>query len=203
MGPLMSVEFQFDFPRTLAAITYIASQDIPELTQYKILKLLFLADKYHLVRYGRTITGDKYAAMNDGPVPSHIYDLFKKEVLKRPWSDQGKQLAANLQVDSSGKYPILRARQKFDSGELSKSDIEALNKVIKAFRDFDFFDFRDFTHKIAAFDRAWNSRGLFKRSVPMNIEDFFEGDTDAVEGAKAEMIENDQLRKALAERRTI
>ena len=39
---------------------------------------MFLAEKYHLVRYGRPITGDRYDAMKDGPVPSFTYDLFKK-----------------------------------------------------------------------------------------------------------------------------
>ena len=41
----MAVAFQFDFSSTLAAITYLTSKSLPELTKYKICKLLFLADK--------------------------------------------------------------------------------------------------------------------------------------------------------------
>src|SRR5438552_3868866 len=126
----MPVEFQFDFPRTLAAITYIASKDIPDLTTYKILKIIFLADKTHLTKYGRPITGDRYCALPDGPVPSRIYDLFKKQVLKKPFTDEGRKILANLELDNS-KHPRLRAKANYDANELSRSDIAALDDAIR------------------------------------------------------------------------
>ena len=51
----MAVEFNIDFDKVIAATTYIASQSpkLPELTMGKMCKLIFLADKHHLVRYGR------------------------------------------------------------------------------------------------------------------------------------------------------
>jgi hypothetical protein len=105
----VSVEFQVDFPRTLAAITYIASKGIEDLTMYKILKILFLADRHHLVRYGRTITGDRYAALHDGPVPSRVYDFFGKQVLEKPFSSEGRRIVASLAFDRNEKYPVFRA----------------------------------------------------------------------------------------------
>ena len=39
-------------------------------------KLLFLADKYHLIRYGRTITNDEYWAMSYGPVGTAAKDVL-------------------------------------------------------------------------------------------------------------------------------
>jgi hypothetical protein len=76
------------------------------------------------------------------------------------------------------------------------------------FGNFDYFRFKDFTHKIVAFDKAWKSRGLLRRSAPMKFEDFFEdslfGENAAfLAEAKDELIENDRLRKALAEPRAI
>src|SRR5579871_5139061 len=49
------------------------------LTQYDIVKSLFLADTIHLNRYGRPITYDNYVAMENGPVPSKAYNILKEE----------------------------------------------------------------------------------------------------------------------------
>ncbi len=37
-----------------------------------LLKFIFLADRYHLRKFGRTITGDSYRAMTYGPVAQHV-----------------------------------------------------------------------------------------------------------------------------------
>ena len=50
-----------------------------QITQYDIVKSLFLADKAHLNRYGRPITFDNYFAMKDGPVPNLAYNLLKRD----------------------------------------------------------------------------------------------------------------------------
>ncbi len=199
----MSVEFQFDFPRTLAAITYIASQNIPDLTEYRILKILFFADKYHLVRYGRTITGDGYSALPDGPVPSITYDIFKRQVLRKPFTEEGRRIAANLEISRKTKYPRFRAVAPYDADDLSKSDIAALDYAIRQLRHMSYDQLRDLSHAIVAFDKAWKRKKFYKFSAPMKFEDFFEDDPNAAEGAKAEMLESDQLRKALAERGTV
>jgi uncharacterized phage-associated protein len=195
---IMAVEFKFDFPRTLAAITYIASKNVPDLTMYKMLKLLFLADKHHLVQYGRTITGDKYAALKDGPVPSRTYDFFKKQVLKKPFSEEGRRILANLDVDKRPKHPRFKAIKQFDANQLSQSDLMALDKAISDFGHFSYGQLRQLTHDMAAFEKAWKNKKIFSFSVPMKIEDFFEDDPDALPAAKEEMIENDQIRKVLA-----
>src|SRR5207247_4693024 len=108
-----------------------ASRNVPELTPGKLFKLMFLAEKYHLVHYGRPITGDRYDAMNDGPVPSFTYGLFKKQILRRPFTEPGRRLAAALEVIRSSTLPQFKARRSFDPDQLSQSDILALDKTIQ------------------------------------------------------------------------
>jgi uncharacterized phage-associated protein len=96
----MTVEFQFDFDRTLAAILYLASKDLPELTKSKICKLLFLSDKLHLVKYGRVITGDRYCAIPHGPIPSRTLNLLNEVIGENVHEEQGKKLAAALELVS-------------------------------------------------------------------------------------------------------
>lgn len=45
----------------------------------KLIKLLYLADREALIRWGRPITTDRYVSMDIGPVVSRIYDLIRDE----------------------------------------------------------------------------------------------------------------------------
>ena len=44
---------------------------------HSILKEIFYADKAHLQKYGRPVTGDYFIKMNYGPVASYAYDFLK------------------------------------------------------------------------------------------------------------------------------
>ena len=193
----MSVTFRLDIDKVIATAIYIASRNIPELTPGKLFKLMFLAEKYHLVHYGRPITGDRYDAMNDGPVPSFTYDLFKRQILRRPFTEPGRRLAAALDVIRSGKLPQFKALHSFDPDQLSKSDILALDKTIQKFGLKTFEELSDITHAMVAYDKAWKSKGMFRKSSPMKFEDFFEDETDAIE-ARDEMVENYHLHRSFA-----
>ena len=62
--------------KIIEALHYILHK-IKIADKIKIIKLIYLADKYHLVRYGRTITNDDYYAMEYGPVGSTVKDVLE------------------------------------------------------------------------------------------------------------------------------
>ena len=100
----------------------------------KIFKILYFADREHLLKYGRTITGDVYIAMRQGPVPSLIYDIFK--ALRdgpNPFT-QAPLLDDYFKV--SEKY-FVEALQDYDLDFLSQTDIEELNDSINKYAKFD------------------------------------------------------------------
>jgi len=68
--------FKFDPEKAVEVILYIASR-APVRNIYRVLKLLYFADKAHLEQYGRFICGDSYVAMKSGPVPSGTYDIIR------------------------------------------------------------------------------------------------------------------------------
>ena len=70
----MAVSFRFSVKKAVEAILYIAQQ-VPD--TYCLLKIMYLADKRHLGKYGRFMCGDRYVAMRLGPVPSGAYDIIK------------------------------------------------------------------------------------------------------------------------------
>ncbi|HTT63909.1 MAG TPA: Panacea domain-containing protein [Bryobacteraceae bacterium] len=45
----------------------------------KLVKLLYLADREALIRWGRPVTTDCYISTGSGPVVSRIYDLIRNE----------------------------------------------------------------------------------------------------------------------------
>lgn len=64
----------FDANKSLQAVLYVVNR-LKRRDFHKIFKVLYFADRTHLIKYGRPITGDTYIAMEYGPVPSMIYDM--------------------------------------------------------------------------------------------------------------------------------
>ena len=72
----MALTFKFDFEATKAVLLYLAAKELPNFDKYRASKLLFLADREHLVCFGRTITGDSYNALPYGPTPNRTLELL-------------------------------------------------------------------------------------------------------------------------------
>lgn len=75
-GSLPRWPFALDTDKVVEAVVFIAAR-IPDPTLHSVSKVLFHADKMHLSRFGRPISGDRYIAMKHGPVPSAAYDILK------------------------------------------------------------------------------------------------------------------------------
>lgn len=191
----MSAGFSFDAEKAVAAVAFLASRGIPDLTKGKICKLIFLADKHHLVRFGRPVTGDRICAMKDGPVPSGVLNILNGML-----AGTGDLLPAvsesGIAVNRTFTNPHFEAKE-FRMGEfLSESDIEALNDVVRAYGGKTFSELRGLTHDMPAYKNAREDRS--NEAPKMAFEDFFEEDDEAIEGALEEMKENARLRKAFA-----
>lgn len=190
----MAIEFQLDWDKAIACLVYLAShKEVTSLDKYKINKLVFLADKFHLVRYGRPVTGDFYCALEYGPIPSTI--LKRLDALEQ---NRDNELAKHLSLDRSFQYPRIKAKADPDMEQFSKSDLNALDRAATLFGKKTFAELKALTHEMPAYRKAWQARGEGKDSVKMDFSDFFEEDEEAVAGVFEEMIENDQLRKTFS-----
>jgi len=203
----MPVTFEFNFEKASAAIVYLASkpEEVPEFDKLKAAKLLFLADKCHLVRYGRPIIGDRYKGLAYGPIPQTVMDFLHAVIdpeKKGQYVDASKarKLADALNVDRGYKYPRLSAKEPINFSEvLSKSDLSVLDHIVAVHGKKSAIELSALTHVMPTYAKAWNSRGDDK-TVDLAYEDFFDEDPDAIEGAFEEMLENDGLKKALCAR---
>lgn len=124
MHPGNTVPFQHKVISSL--LGRIASR-VPSKCISKIdaLKIVFLADRYHLRKYGRTITEDTYWAMDYGPVASET----KRYIESVANGDETPPAFLSIKNDSFGHQEI-KVVGPVDESYLSETDIEATDAAL-------------------------------------------------------------------------
>ena len=171
----MNVRLTANLNKAIEALLYLMGlARSAQLTQYQLLKALFIADSGHSDLYGRPITFCNYVAMENGPVPSEAYDLLKGKVLNKAdiidssWQARG--------VEGSKKI-FFTANRQANTELLSVSDMKMLEKGYEFVISNDFGKVRDETHKHLAYEEAWSRRENMK-SVDMKLELLAGGDRE-------------------------
>lgn len=143
------------------------------LTQYDIVKTIFVADISHLATYGRPITYDNYYAMEHGPVPSEAYDMLKegyRGLSEWPlWRRTPAPNSTTCTYDHPVRAPNLR---KLSSSEIS--DLDAAQDIV---RSQSFQKTKDMTHKNPAYVAAWKNDPKVRR-FPMDYLLLVDGDEE-------------------------
>ncbi len=130
---------------TIVEAIYYILKKIKKADKIKLVKLIYLADKYHLIRYGRTITNDDYYAMQHGPVGTTVKDVLSFDSFSL--SANGIKYASRLldKIDDNNFTAKLSARVSFDM--LSDTDKEALDFVVEEFGSMSSWKLRNYTHQ--------------------------------------------------------
>ena len=132
----------FNYKKSVQALNYLAQQFGGSLNKMKALKLIWLADRLHVRRYGRSITGDVYFAMPFGPVPSTTRDLVNSyQSLNEIEAQYGSQYIANIE----DKYTFISLNEP-NLKVFSKTDIEVIDEIVKKFGQLKEFELSDFSH---------------------------------------------------------
>ena len=130
--------------KIIQAFCYLLSK-IKKADKLKLIKLLYLADKYHILRYARTITNDEYWAMDYGPVGSTAKDIlgFDAELLSKEFKYAQKMLKKVDQHNFTlGTHCTIKELDK-----LSETDIEALDFVSDHFGSLSSKELIKLTHR--------------------------------------------------------
>lgn len=105
----------------------------------KLIKLLYLADRAALLRWGKPITTDRYVSMDHGPVVSRIYNLITDEKPKPIWA---KYISPPL-----GDYEVeLRAEPPAD--RLSRAEEDLLQDTYQEFGYQNRWAIVDYVHQL-------------------------------------------------------
>ena len=119
----------------------------------KLIKLLYLADKYHLINYGRIVTNDVYQSTEIGPVGRTANNLL--ELYKLNFSEEEVEFASRfLRKNKRGIFtskkptPSLKTPTKaIELDMLSDTDVEALDFAIDNFGYMKSNDILNYTRK--------------------------------------------------------
>lgn len=142
----------------IQAVLYVLQQLGGTADMHKVFKTLYFADQMHLAQYARSITGDDFIAMDYGPVPSQIYDLFKALRGKSFFSIQSEEYKSLLRAVNRFDFQALQAP---DLDYFSQTDLECLNAAIELCRDKGFNELVALSH-----GKAWNNTKL-NRTISM------------------------------------
>ncbi len=143
----------------------------------KLIKLLYLADKYHLARYGRTITNDEYYAMEFGPVGSIAKDVINFNEPLSVIKEEKAFIKERIGINGKGQL-IAKKKTKFLPQMLSETDIDALNYIIKKFGRLKKWDLVGKTHKFPEWVK--HEKALMEKTVrraAMPLEDILNDQT--------------------------
>lgn len=151
----MPIQFKRNDQKAIEAVLWFIQND--EHDMYKIWKMLFSAEKYHINKYGSPITGDRYVAMDYGTVPEWLYDVTK---------------SGNQKIDFYKQGYDLFAKRGPNCDYLSESDVEALKYSLDEYANMDFGAIMKKNHE----ETAWRKNHIRESSAPIPFEDIIEED---------------------------
>ena len=146
----IDMKSSFNKDVALQAMLYILSK-LGTIDMHRVSKILYFADRSHLSKYARSITGDDYIKMSYGPVPSNVYDIMK--------AVRGDSFFAN-----TSEAKTLEQYFKFVNSKdiisltdvnldyLSDSDVECLDEASALCKNLSFEELTRLSH-----DYAWNN----------------------------------------------
>lgn len=141
------IRFTFDKIKALNGIVLLARK-WRGFTTYHLCKIAYYADKEYLFRYGRPIFGDRYVAMQHGPVPSGIYDLIK--IAQEKFYESDKDVQAFIETEGDRIIP----KKDFDISRFSESEIEILLKHLNKISKKSFNTIADESHDEIGYKKA-------------------------------------------------
>ena len=165
---MQKVNFNYNYKKAVQALNYYALKQGGNINKMKALKLIYLADRYHLRKYGRLITNDTYFAMAFGPVPSAVKDIAERSFIL----GEIETTYSKKYITQVNKY-YYKSRERIDNPVFSQSDFEALDIVWENYGNYDQFELAELTHKYPEWKKHERALDTSPR-IQMALEDLFE-----------------------------
>jgi uncharacterized phage-associated protein len=173
---LASIRFPFSLAKAVEAAAVLLQSTGDRMPYMRLIKLLYLADRESLHRYGRPIVGGRYVAMKLGPVTSEVLDEIKLKHLSR-WQE----------VIEKAEYDV-KLRQMPRIELLSDAEIAVLKEVADLFRRLDQWALSDVTHALP----EWRDPGASAVEIaPEDILRALQKSEEQIEQIREEAVENE------------
>jgi len=138
-----------------------------------LIKLLYIADRRALARFGRPITFDRFVSMDLGPVLSKTLNLVKEEpdpFVISYWADH---------ISPPSNYKVSLVGNEVPNDQLSPAEEELLDEVFEEFKHMDQWALSEYTHKFAEYQHPHGS------AIPISIRQMLLAQNVSEEDAEA------------------
>jgi len=153
----MSSPFHFHYHKGAQAVaTLLRSESPRRMNYYRLLKLVYMADRLSVAETGRPIVGGKLIAMERGPLHSTFLDLIKGKDSETPWWST---------FFHTHKYELEMVGDP-GNGELSPREIDLLNRVSAEHEAEDEWAVGELTHDFAEFQKNKPPKGACQTLAP-------------------------------------
>lgn len=145
-----------DAIKTIQATAVLLRQEhFDEMGILRLMKLLYIADRESIAETGRAITGDKFAAMEHGPVLTNVLSIVKDEDSRSlEWRKYYKRDHYRIEMHTDPGI-----------GRLSRYEIRKLEEVAMRFANSDVWDIVRYTHTFPEWVR--NDPGTSSKVIPL------------------------------------
>jgi len=133
----------FNQPKATQAAARLLKSRGGRMSYMKLIKLLYLADREALARWGRSITTDAYVAMPHGPVLSQILDLINEQ----PDPDAPESIWSRY-ISEPDHYEVSLKQADVPGDLLSEAEDELLDEIFAKFGHLTRWQIRDFAHTL-------------------------------------------------------
>jgi len=150
-----------------------------EMDIIKLVKLIYLAEREAIVRWGRPIIFDSYCSLPHGPVTSITLNLMNSTLDIEPSTYWHKYIA-----ERDG-HCIKLTGEKAPKDQLSKAEEGLVDEIFREYGRMDKWQLRDLTHKLP----EWKDPDGSSLPIPMSeilaAEGFTKDDIEGIESALA------------------
>lgn len=95
---------------------------------FHLFKILYFAERKQYAEYGQHLVADSFCALQNGPVPSFLYDAIKAVTGRSYSNKEGLELLTSVLEPAGGECDyILHAKETADMDYLSEAEVDALD----------------------------------------------------------------------------
>jgi len=158
-----------NYKKIFQTLNYFAIKEDGTINRLKALKLIWLSDRLHLRLYGRTITGDTYYALKNGPVPSMAKNFSELNLtyLEDSEYEYGKNIILPI-----GKYDF-KSLCEIEKKVFSQSDLTVMDAVLSDFGNKEWEELTELSHNFPEWKKF--ESGLisnYRSRYVMDLNDF-------------------------------
>jgi uncharacterized phage-associated protein len=149
---------RFNVEKATAAAAFFLKLRGGRMSYLKLIKLLYLADREALHRWGFNITTDRYVSMNHGPVVSNIYNLITLDA-------EDSAFWSQYITPPLGVFEVELRLNEVPDNQLSRAEEKLLTEIFGTYGTWNRWRIRDYTHDLPEWKHPNDS------SIPIPIEE--------------------------------